>query len=335
MKKIIEIWNDQETDSELSCNLLLRRYSPNVLPDVFVAFRKSEMQRGLALRVKIEFVKFLSHNTDLEVIKLDFMPDESDLSKSLLLILLLSNQHIDVFAALCEDLIADISSIKNEDLLVKELLNRLEKWKALFSKASLDGMTADEQRGLYGELYFLKIWLRASDDTQKCIQSWVGPQGAIRDFQLLDWALEVKTTHGNNHQKIQISSERQLDTSNLNQLFLFHLSLEEQQKNGETLNALIDEIFDMLNSDVASQTQFRIMISRVGYFNHHRNLYDKKGYIIRQAAYYLVKDEFPRIEESEVRKGVGDVKYSIILSENTDYKIKEDSVIEIINRNGK
>jgi hypothetical protein len=259
------------------------------------------------------------------------MPDERDDTKAYLLILLKNTQHQDVFATLCEDLINGIASINDDEQVVKELLNRLEKWKSLFDKATLDGLTADEQRGLFGELYFLRKWISGINNFQNSIDSWVGPEKAIRDFQLSDWALEVKTTHGNNHQKIQISSERQLDTANLNTLILFHLSLEVQQQNGETLSNITEEIIELLKHEIASQTQFKLKLLQAGYFNHHRHLYTSKGYQIRNENYYLVNNKFPRIEEKDIRKGVGDVKYSIILSEYTDHIITESTVLQMIN----
>jgi hypothetical protein len=328
--KINEIWNEMESDNS-STGLLLRRSPSSVLPDVFIGFRKNEKLRCIAVKLNNNNNIDLSRYSNLKDIKPELVSDERDNSKAFLLVLLKNTQHQDVFAILCEDLINGIAGITQEDKVVKELLNRLEKWKSLFDKAAAEGLTPEEQRGLYGELYFLRKWITSSADYSKCIQSWVGTENAVRDFQFSDWALEVKTTHGNNHQKIQINSERQLDTANLNTLMLLHLSLEVQQRNGELLNTIVIELIEMLMTDIASQTQFKSKLLHAGYFNHHQPLYENLGYQIRQENFYLINNEFPRIEERDVRKGVGDVKYSIILSEYTDYIISEDSVLKLIN----
>jgi len=329
MMKINEIWSDMERDNS-STGLLLRRCPSSVIPDMFIGLRKNEKLRCIALKIENTTLINLSRYSNLRDIRPELMPDERDNSKAYLLIVLKNSHHEDVFATLCEDLINGIAAIKDEDKVVKELLNRLEKWKSLFDKASAEGLTPEEQRGLYGELYFLNKWIAKSADYSKCIQSWVGVENAIRDFQYSDWALEIKTTHGNNHQKIQINSERQLDTENLNTLMLLHLSLEVQQQNGETLNELVDAVIERLRVDIAAQTQFRSKLLQAGYFNHHRPLYLNSGYQIRQETYYHVRNDFPRIEEKDIRRGVGDVKYSIILSEYTDYIITENSVLETI-----
>jgi hypothetical protein len=327
--KIIEIWNELDSD-KTATSLLLRRCPSSVLPDVFIGLQKTEKLRCIALKLNNTNRINVERYSNLKDIKTELMPDERDYSKKYLLIILKNTQHEYVFATLCEDLINGISNIRDQDRVVRELLNRLEKWKSLFDKASSEGLSLEEQRGLYGELYFLKRWVTNTKDYSKCIQSWVGCENAVRDFQYSDWALEVKTTYGNNHQKIHINSERQLDIENLSSLILLHLSLEVQQKNGQTLNDIITDIIALLNIDIASQTQFKTKLFQAGYFNHHKPLYENSGYQIRQENYYLVQDEFPRIEEKDIRRGVGDVKYSIILSENIDYKITESSVFETL-----
>jgi hypothetical protein len=145
-----------------------------------------------------------------------------------------------------------------------------------------------------------------------------------------NWALEVKTTHGNNHQKVQISSERQLDTTHLDKLFLYHLSLEKIQESGETLNQIIASINNILNADTIALNRFKSKLYEAGYFEQHYTLYDSIGYFIRQDNFYIVENEFPRIQENEIRSGVGDVKYSIIISQCEAFIQTEQSVFETL-----
>ncbi len=149
-----------------------------------------------------------------------------------------------------------ISSVKNETQLVQELLNRFEKWKSLFDRAATQGLSVEEQRGLFGEVYFLRKFLANNNSFLEVVNSWVGPEKQIRDFQSGSWSVEVKTTHGNNHQKILVSSERQLDTSNIESLFLNHISLDSRQMSGETLNQIIESVLVLLEHDFASLYTF-------------------------------------------------------------------------------
>lgn len=328
--KINEIWHELENDSSLSSGLLLRRYSAAILPDVYIAFKQPEGTRSIALRIKSGSFINLSRYGNLKDISLAVVPDERDTSKELLLVKLTDAEFKDIFSTLCEDLISGIANVKDEGKLLKELLNRFEKWKSLFERAGLQGLLPEEQRGLYGELYFLRKWLGVSADMQYCVQSWQGPEKELRDFQMGSWAVEVKTTYGNNHQKIHISSERQLDITNLGMLILLHLSVEVQQQHGETLIQIINSITDILNADVSALVQFRSKLLQSGYFNHHAAMYEQKGYHVRQEKYYHVKEDFPRIEEHNVPAGVGNVEYTIILSEYKNYIITETLVFETL-----
>ena len=58
----------------------------------------------------------------------------------------------------------------------------------------------------------------------------------------------------------------------------------------------------------------------------HAHLYLKTGYTIRQLNIYKVTDTFPKITESEVPAGVGDVSYSIIIGSAESWSINEEEL---------
>lgn len=331
MTKIEQIWNDLENDRSFTHGLLIRRYSGNVLPDVFVALKSPENFRCVAASLNSSIQINLSSFSNLRDIHVEIIPDEANTEKNYLIFKLVNSEHRDIFSVLCEDLILNISSVTNQIQLFKTLLNRFEKWKSLFDKLNSVGLNPQEQRGLYGELYFLRIYLKANSDFFKAINSWTGPAKEIRDFQIGNNALEVKTTHGNNHQKIHISSERQLDLSNIQNLYLYHISLEVRHQDGETLNQIVDSISESLMADFSVLNRFNNKLLEAGFFNHHRNIYKDTGYFIRQDTFYKIEGEFPRIEENEIRRGVGDVKYSIIVDNCQNYLTTEIEVLTNLN----
>lgn len=327
MTKIEQIWNDLENDRSFKHGLLIRRFSGNVLPDVFVALKSPENFRCVAASISNSIQINLSSFSNLKDIHVEIIPDETNSEKNYLIFKLINSEHRDIFSVLCEDLILNISSVTNQIQLFKTLLNRFEKWKSLFDKLNSVGLTPQEQRGLFGELYFLRKSLHVNSDFFKVINSWTGPAKEIRDFQIGNNALEVKTTHGNNHQKIHISSERQLDLSNLQNLYLYHISLDVRHQDGETLNQIINSISDLLTTDYSALSSFNNKLLEAGFFNHHREIYKDTGYFIRNDAFYRIEGEFPRIEENEIRSGVGDVKYSIIVENCQNYLTTETEVL--------
>lgn len=326
--KINQIWDDLANDTSFAKGLLLRRYSGSVLPDVFVALQQPEKFLCIASSISEDIEVNISQFDNLQEIQIELFPDPNQNGKNTLLFKLINIQHKDIFSVLCEDLIASISSETNERHLVKTILNRFEKWKSLFTKIISKGLLPEEQRGLFGELYFLRKFIQRNNNHSAVLETWFGPEREVRDFQMNDWALEVKTTHGNNHQKVLINIERQLDITHLEKLFLYHISLEKVQENGETLNQIVASIYKILEANTIALNRFKTKLFEAGYFEQHFILYDSVGYFIRQETFYLVENDFPRIQENEIRNGVGDVKYSIIISQCENYKQSEESVFK-------
>lgn len=324
---ILEIWTSIEQSNEIG--LLKRLYSNDSELYIYAVFQNPERYCGIALsfdkNIKIDISAF-SNLRDLQV---SLTNDNSFVNHYLLVIKLVHYQSRDVFAVMCENMIQSVLSLRSEKQVVRTIINQLEKWQTLFEKLKGEGLNSSEQQGLYGELHFLQKYI-AKYDAVSGLGSWVGTDREVRDFQYNDWAVEVKTTAGNNHQKVGISSERQLDETLLENLFLFHLSVEAAKKNGESLNAKINEIRESLQDNALALNIFNNKLLEVGYFEKHTDLYEEKCYQIRDENYYKINGNFPRIKEKDIRDGVGDVKYSIILSQCNEYLVAESVVFNTI-----
>ena len=327
MTKIDNIWVSLESDATSHYGLLYKRYSADVLPDVFVALKAPEKLRCIAFRMSTTFTFDETQWNRLKDIKIETLADEKDKSKKFLLILLINKQHKDIFSTLCEDLVFGVSEVRTEQTLIVKLLERLAKWQSLFEKIGKQGLSEEAQRGIYGEVYFLRVFLNNCSNKSFCVKSWLGPEKSIQDFQYSNWAVEVKTTHGNNHQKIHITSERQLDDSIIEKIFLFHLSLDVRVGNGESLNKLIDVVSEILNDNTMAFNLFKLKLLESGYYDIHKHLYDEQGYTIRQENLYRVSGNFPRITENQIPIGIGDVRYSIVLSESEEWRINHETLL--------
>ena len=250
--------------------------------------------------------------------------DTSYQPNRLLTIQLFSDANKDIFAYLCGNLIETIEKCETEAKAIKLVLNRLEKWKTMFSKGASDGLSITEQQGLYGELMYLhKLVLRGIFSYIDTLKIWVGADKAMRDFQGKDWAVEAKTISINNADQITINGERQLDETLLDKLYLYHLSVEASRMNGQTLNDKVDELRSLFSDDKAALNIFNAKLMEAGYFDHHRELYRERCYKIRKESIYVIDDSFPRIKESELRDGVSNTVYSINVSTCAEYMVSE------------
>lgn len=330
MDRIKQIWMQLEESSSVIPGLFKLRYSETSNCDVFLGVKYPETHRMLIVRVPFASGKEFNFKYEFRGLKFDKIYDPENSGFLLLNLVLVDNQFKDVFDSLIADILAAIINESDFKVILRNYSNRLIKWQSLFERFRQQGLTPEEQRGLYGELYFMRKFLLVNSDFNNIVISWIGPEKLVRDFQFGNWSVEVKTTHGNNHQKVQISSERQLDTANVDNLFLNHLSLESVQHSGETLNQMIDSIYEILNIDLTALNQFRNKLTDAGFFDPHRQYYSDIGYFIRQDIFYKVEHQFPRIEESDIRNGVGDVKYSIIVSQCNDFIISDQEIFKTL-----
>ena len=324
------IWQSLESDDSLQSGLLYKRYSPTLMPDIYVALKAPERLRCIAFHIDKNHNIDLKNWDTLKDIKLETVPDKEDSKRKFLLVLLLSSEHIDIFSSLSEDLILSVETVASENELIDFLLTRLAKWQAIFEKAGLEGLSLEKQRGLYGELFFLRRFIENSNNSSNCVASWKGPENAVQDFQAGEWAVEVKTTHGKNHQKIFITSERQLDTAIVPLIYLFHLSLEIREEVGETLNEAVMSIRELLSDNYQVANSFEFKLLQSGYFDSHRSIYSSSAYSIRQLRIYQITEGFPRITESQITGGVGDVRYSIVVSDDVPWSIRENELFNQI-----
>ncbi len=315
--KIENIWQDFIENGSLRSGIILKRYSADIIPDCFVSMRMPEKVKSIAFRISTNSLD-ISSLSDLKDITTEIIPDETDKDKSLILISLADNSLSSIFAVLCEDLFQTVSAIEQELVLIQALQNRFIQWKELFIMAKGSGLTLEKQIGLFGELYLLKKLLLQTGLLAEALSIWTGPETGIRDFEKNNCAIEVKTTHTHNHQKIRISSERQLDTALLQYLFLFHLSIEKRNSDENTLNTMVEEIYSIIDQNKLLRNILKRKLISAGYFEHHQSKYQSTSFLVREEDLYKIENNFPRIEERDLLKGVGDVKYSIILTSDTE-----------------
>lgn len=328
MNRILEIWNDLEKAN--SKGLLKKLYSNDKNQCVYGIFKNPEQYCGIAISVSNDIRIDISPFSNLQDLKVSLYNDSSFENHVILLIELLDYSSRDIFSILCEDLVITVSKLVSEQSIIKTALNQLEKWKSLFDKYNSIGLTPAEQQGLFGELNFLQKYLSNGFEQTSILNTWVGVDRALRDFQYNNWALEVKTTAGNNHQKISISSERQLDETLLDNLYLYHLSVEVSKGNGENLNNKIASIRQKFENNAIALNIFNAKLLEVGYFDKHAEIYNERCYQLRQENFYKIEKDFPRIKENEIRDGVGDVKYSVILSQCKEYLISENTIFNTL-----
>lgn len=327
--KISELWH-QLTEENIE-GIAKRLYNPEIAYHIYATFDSDETSYGVALSYSNDIKADITPFKNLKLLKVSLYNDASFVGSKLLIIELLAPEYKDTFSMLCESLINSVKGLSSEKEVVKKALNQLEKWRALFDKTIIGGMSTSEQQGLYGELSFLEKLLKKNViSTEKAVEFWVGADAAIRDFQGNAWAVEAKTTSTNNPQKVTINGERQLDETLLDELYLYHCSVEISNKNGETLLDKIMGIRMALQDNAFALGKFNEKLLEYGYLDEDQQQYQSRCYKIRRESIYEITKDFPRIKEEDLRNGVGDVNYVIILANCANYIISETKLFNSI-----
>lgn len=228
----------------------------------------------------------------------------------------------EIFASITEHLYSKLHLLTKRKEVIAGFLTRVRLWQVFFEKQRDDGLSEEAQRGLYGELRFLKDHvLPSAASPEKAVLAWTGPRSRQHDFQFGATAVEVKTSTSKQHQKLQIASEQQLDETTIGKLYLYYLSVALIESGADTLPALVDDIRASLSLQSGALSEFDNLLIEAGFVNSHRAKYDAIGYSIRESAVFLVESDFPRIRESDIRPGVGDVKYSISVAQCRSHEV--------------
>jgi len=321
---------EDDTTSVLS-GYIIRRLLPEVAYDVYLAIERPSNARLLMLRLKHKSIgkSAVFPNSNCFEVRRVAMPGDDDTHVTLQLVLI-NSRYSDIFTTLVQDIVDAIAPIADEQNAVGAFFTRLRRWQAFLEKHNPEGLSQAEQQGLYGELWFLRQVVIPQIGSPQGVKCWTGAKGTQQDFQFQHCAVEVKTTTAKQHQKLAISSERQLDDTGTGTLILLHLSLDARQERGESLPDIVVSLRSLLENDPIAKEQLEILLFEVGYLDIHTPYYEQIGYTLRELNYFKVEGDFPRIIEADIRNGVGDVRYTISVAECRRFSIPELDVISLI-----
>lgn len=324
--RIEELWKVLESDADAgkpgAGGWLLRLTRPTTGCPLFVGVELASRRRAILLQlpaVSMPPRRLWPHCKGLVTLAIQME------GNTFFAVALKEPRHGDVFTALSEDLARRMSEVETPAEHVRSFLGQLARWQKFLS-VSLEGLSEEVQRGLWGELHFLREYLVPALGTV-AVAGWKGPMQAHQDFQFENGAVEVKTTLAKQPQVVRITSERQLDDSNWSALFLYVLALDVRQDGGENLVSMVAMLRMKLTGDAAAQEQFEDALLAVGYLDNHAELYADRGYVIRSQKAFSVKQEFPRLLERHLPTGIGDVSYGLAVGACESFNVDFETVV--------
>ncbi|MBS0606339.1 MAG: PD-(D/E)XK motif protein [Verrucomicrobia bacterium] len=331
------MWKELETEVNKipGHGILKRLLAPESTATMFLGIQRPSLSRLFLLEVPRNMLPLKEHIPESRGFELSVEPSAEKLKNHATLVLRATDcVYNEVFSAMVDNLYQILKECKEERQIVRVFLDRLYRWQQFFEKNPQNGLSEEAQRGLYGELYFLKNHLLSTSDHFIAeVSSWTGAMNRQHDFQFGDTVVEVKTSIAKQHQKLKISSEQQLDETLVGNLYIYHLSLSMMENHADTLPNLIAQIQNGLHDVYGATTTFEEALLNRGYLHTQAERYSKTGYAIREFNVFLVTDDFPRITERELPFGVGDLTYSISIAECKKFKAPINELISHIRRN--
>lgn len=248
-----------------------------------------------------------------------------------LVIILLETTLDDIFILLINDIIEELQVISTEIEAVNAIHMKINEWRRLFERLSTEGLNAEKQVGLYGELWVIKRLIECGIEETEVIQSWLGTSGSNHDFSFGTISVEVKTTRAN-YPTLKITNEFQLDTEGLEHLFVILLAVEVREGLQDTLPSIIADIQNILRDNLPILNLFEQKLQEIGYFRDHEEDYKNKSYYLKDYVIYEITEGFPKIDQTVIgTKAIFNVSYQINLAYCEDYQINEQLLIDHLN----
>lgn len=245
--------------------------------------------------------------------------------------LILGNNSLetnDIYDSVISNIVEKFKCCENVEDIKVSMIKTLKKWQFYFDKFGGKGLSAKYQRGLYGELWMLRSIINIQPQRKNIVISgWNGFNGSDHDFQYRDKAIEFKTTKSKQHHKVHISSEYQLDDRNLSELYLGVLIVRESNNVGESLNEIIQDIRDTLINDFTALEKFNEGLYKSGYIDVQSKKYVTR-YNRKELKIFKVENKFPRILPISLPEGIGDIKYTVMLSACKEYENSFSTLLE-------
>lgn len=237
------------------------------------------------------------------------------------------NAHREVFAELCQDVISAAEDADTLNMAHARAIRRTKRWHYLLQGGRTKGLTSEEQRGLVGELQFLRQIIEVTSPAT-AVEAWRGPLGSSKDFEFPEVCVEVKARRGAAKPFVSISSCDQLSDVLGSRVFLKVFNVNSAIKpEGMNLHDHISATSTLLENHPETLDAWYELIYAAGY--DEDDDYDQLRWIIGAQQEFEILAGFPRIEVP-VHEGVDKVRYTVSLQSCEPYRCKEDLLCCIV-----
>jgi len=253
------------------------------------------------------------------------MPVAGDDGLTRLILQVNNRDDWDIFHSLCLDLLRATVDCSTEESVVAVIVRRLERWHIFLKTNRARILSESEQKGLIGELLFLRDYLLPRFAISEALSFWQGPLDAPQDFCIGETAVEAKCQLGTSKPLIRISSIEQLHTQ-LERLYLFVVTVGKSSQTADNvinLPILINEIRESIQSSQPSAGDiFEVLLLKAGYMDLEE--YNGYFFVVSRSRFYEVTGDFPRLYSENIPQGIANVTMDIMLERCSGFIIEPE-----------
>ncbi|MDP3515679.1 MAG: PD-(D/E)XK motif protein [Pseudohongiella sp.] len=242
-------------------------------------------------------------------------------------ILVLADQsQTEIFEKLCQDVVSAAEEGIDISDALSRAINRTQRWHIMLRSGHSKGLSIEEQRGLVGELAFLRDLVDGLGP-ETAIEAWTGPLGSAKDFELIGACIEVKTRRSAAKPFVTISSADQLADVPGSKLFLRVTRVSSAiLPSGKSLHDHVKMTAKLFVNSTSAFDNWEEAIYSTGY--DPLNSYDDRRWKLGDTDTYEVIPNFPRLVPP-LPAGIENLRYSLSLDACAPYLNNEDLLLII------
>jgi len=237
---------------------------------------------------------------------------------------LLDRENVDVFLTFCKSLLERCRE-QEPHRTAAIAIGHTNSWRRLLGAARSPLLTERQQLGLLGELIVFSKALERGFSEMTCVEAWLGPEKAPRDFEFNALSIEAKAVSPDGDLRIRISSEYQLEQDGRKPLYIAVTSAERTDEEiGLDITAWASRVSGRLSSPEA-KAAFSRKLELAGLHPYHD--YDGQFWTVLSTHYYKVLDNFPRLISERLSHAISRVSYDLGLSDLSEFVCLETEVL--------
>lgn len=232
-------------------------------------------------------------------------------------------ENQDVFARFCLDLMECSRNCKNEAEGLRYVTQRFQTWQHLFARFN-ETLSPSVIKGLIGELNFCELLIHEGYRKDQVLESWVGPEGADRDFVLAKVWFENKAI-STGKDKVTISSLNQFDINSEGYLTVVYIDgSSNTDPRALSVKEYVHQFRKYLLDSPNALDLFEEKLLSIGYLD--KACYEQMFFVVGKREYYLVDTSFPRLVPESVPHEIVSAQYELSIAGIKKWKVNGNDI---------